>query len=198
MDNPRTDQETGKDSFLHSREGFTEVLGWLEGPDAAALSHAELEDQLDARGRELLRRMFQDHLSLRAVTERRLPGVRDAQARTYGAVEAGHRRPLATVFGQVDVSRLAYRRRGQANLYPADAALNLPAERHSHGLRRLAATEAARGSFQEAAAALERATGQAPGQTSARGAHRPGRGRRRGVLCHPSWPIRRSRRGRRR
>jgi hypothetical protein len=38
--------------------------------------------------------------------------------------------------------------------------LNLPAERHSHGLRRLAATEAARGSFQEAAAALERATGQ--------------------------------------
>jgi len=61
-----------KDNFLHSREGFTEVLGWLEGPDAAALSHAELEDSLDARGRELLRRMFQDHLSLRAVTERRL------------------------------------------------------------------------------------------------------------------------------
>ncbi|MDQ3343808.1 MAG: ISKra4 family transposase, partial [Actinomycetota bacterium] len=160
MDNPRTDQETGKDSFLHSREGFTEVLGWLEGPDAAALSHAELEDQLDARGRELLRRMFQDHLSLRTVTERRLAGVRDAQARTYGAVEAGHRRPLTTVFGEVDVTRLAYRRRGQENLYPADAALNLPVERHSHGLRRLAATEAARGSFQEAAAALERATGQ--------------------------------------
>ncbi len=149
-----------KDSFRHSRQGFTEVLGWLEGPDAAALSHAELEDSLDARGRELLRRMFQDHLSLRAVTERRLEEVRDTQARTYGAVEAGHHRPLATVFGEVEVTRLAYRRRGQTNLYPADATLNLPAERHSHGLRRLAATEAARGSFQEAAAALERATGQ--------------------------------------
>jgi hypothetical protein len=67
---------------------------------------------------ELLRRMFADHLSLRAVTERRLEGVRDAQARTYGAVEAGHHRRLATVFGQVEVTRLAYRRRGQANLYP--------------------------------------------------------------------------------
>jgi len=156
MDNPRTD----KDNFTASRECFTDVLGWLEGPDAAALSHAELEDQLDARGRELLRRMFADHLSLRAMTERRLAGVRDARARAYGAVEAGHHRRLATVFGEVEVRRLAYRRRGQPNLYPADAALNVPAERHSHGLRRLAATEASRGSFEEAAAALERATGQ--------------------------------------
>jgi len=129
----------GQESFGHSRECFGQVLGWLEGPDAAALSHAELEDQLDSRGRELLRRMFQDHLSLRAVTETRLDEVLDAQARAHGAVEAGHRRPLATVFGEVEVTRLAYRRRGSRNLYPADAALNLPAERHSHGLRRLAA-----------------------------------------------------------
>ncbi|MEO8888328.1 MAG: ISKra4 family transposase [Jatrophihabitantaceae bacterium] len=160
MDNPRTDKQTDDECFAASRECFTEVLGWLEGPDAAALSHAELEDSLDARGRELLRRMLQDHLSLRAMTERPLAGVRDAQARAYGAVEADHHRPLATVFGQVEVRRLAYRRRGQPNLYPADAALNVPTERHSHGLRRLAATEASRGSFEEAAAALERATAQ--------------------------------------
>jgi hypothetical protein len=156
MDNPRAEKE----SFGPSRECFGEVLGWLEGPDAAALSHAELEDQLDCRGRELLRRMFQDHLSLRAVTESRMEGVLDAEALTHGAVEAGHHRPLATVFGEVEVTRLAYRRRGHPNLYPADAALNLPAERHSHGLRRLAAAEASRGSFEEAAAALDRATGQ--------------------------------------
>ena len=164
MDNPRIDN----DNFTASRECFTEVLGWLQGPDAAALSHAELEDQLDARGRELLRRMFQDHLSLRAMTERRLAGVRDDQAHTHGAVEAGHRRPLATVFGEVEVTRLAYRRRGQANLYPADAALNLPTEHHSYGLRRLAAAEASRGSFDEAAAALVRATGQHLGNARSR------------------------------
>lgn len=156
MDTPRAEKEI----FGQSRECFGEMLGWLEGPDAAALSHAELEDQLDCRGRELLRRMLQDHLSLRAVTESRLDAVLDAEAVTHGAVESGHRRPLATVFGEVDVTRLAYRRRGHPNLYPADAALNLPAERHSHGLRRLAAAEASRGSFEEAAAALERATGQ--------------------------------------
>ena len=178
MDDPRADKE----SFRQSRECFVEVLGWLEGSDAAALSHAELEDQLDCRGRELLRRMFQDHLSLRAVTEPRLEGVLDAEVRAYGAVEAGHHRRLAIVFGEVEVTRLAYRRRGQANLYPADAALNVPAERHSHGLRRLAAAEASRGSFEEAAAALERATGQPPGQAPGRGTDRPGRGRRQGVL----------------
>jgi hypothetical protein len=156
MDQPRD----GQDSYGSSRECFGEVLGWLEGPDAAALGHAELEDQLDSRGRELLRRMLQDHLSLRTLTEPRLEEVRDAEALRHGAVEAGHHRPLATVFGEVEVTRLAYRRRGQSNLYPADAALNLPDERHSHGLRRLAATEASRGSFEEAAAALQRGTGQ--------------------------------------
>ena len=146
--------------FDASRECFEEALGWLEGNDAAALTHGELEDQLDCRGRELLRRMCQDHLTGRAATERRLEVVRDAEAVTHRAVETGHRRPLATIFGEVDVERLAYRHRGHPNLYPADAVLNLPAERHSHGLRRLAAIEAARGSFDEASDAVERATGQ--------------------------------------
>jgi hypothetical protein len=36
-------------------------------------------------------------------------------------------------------SAIAYRGRGVSNLHPADAVLNLPAEKHSHGIRRLAA-----------------------------------------------------------
>jgi hypothetical protein len=146
-------------AFDASRECFEEALGWLESGEVATLSHAELEDQLDRRGRELLRRMFQDHLGLRAATEHRLDAVLDAEAVTHGAVETGHRRGLATIFGEVAVPRLAYRHRGHPNLYPADAVLNLPTERHSHGLRRLAAVESSRGSFEEASAALQRATG---------------------------------------
>src|SRR5665811_273822 len=111
-------------TFDASRECFEEALGWLEGPDVAALSHAELEDQLDCRGRELLRRMFQDHLGLRAATEDRLDAVLDAETVAHGAVETGHRRGLATIFGEVDVERVAYRHRGHLNLYPADALLN--------------------------------------------------------------------------
>lgn len=147
------------DSFEESRECFEEVVGWLEGPEAGAMSHGELEDQLDCRGRELLRRMYQGHMSLRAANESRLEAVLDAESLSHRAVETGHRRPLATVFGEVSVERLAYRRRGHPNLYPADALLNLPAERHSHGLRRLVAQESTRGSFEEAGQAVERATG---------------------------------------
>ena len=53
------------------------------------------------------------------------------------------------VFGEVTVRRLAYRRRGQENLYLADGVLNPPAERASHGVRRLAAIESSRGSFDD-------------------------------------------------
>lgn len=52
------------------------------------------------------------------------------------------------------MGRLAYRAPGQGNLHPADAVVNLPVQKHSHGLRRLAATEAARGAFDEARSAL--------------------------------------------
>jgi hypothetical protein len=147
-----------RDGFTASRERFEQVVGFLGGSDAAGLTHAQLEDQLEARGRELLRQLFQDHLDLRAHREPRLDVVADAAGIPRGAVEAGHRRTLATVFGDVEVERLAYRRRGETNLHPADAALNLPAEKHSHGLRRLAAIEASRGSFDQTVDALERST----------------------------------------
>jgi hypothetical protein len=71
----------------------------------------------------------------------------DEVARTR--VEPERTRPLTTIFGEVAVERLAYRARGVPNLYPADAMPNLPAEKHSHGLRRLAAIESTRGSFDE-------------------------------------------------
>jgi hypothetical protein len=57
------------------------------------------------------------------------------------------------------VERLAYRAPGVGNLHPADAALNLPVERHSHGLRKLWALESPRGSFDGAIDAIERHTG---------------------------------------
>jgi len=68
-------------------------------------------------------------------------------------------RALASVFGTVRVTRCAYRAKGAGSLHPVDAVLNLPAEKHSHGLRALAAVEATRGSYTEAAAAVQRATG---------------------------------------
>lgn len=86
-------------------------------------------------------------------------GVVDAHGVTHGAVEAGHHRPLETIFGEVVVTRLAYRAKKANNLHPSDAALNLPSERHSHGLRERCAIEASRDSYEEATSALGRHTG---------------------------------------
>jgi len=114
--------------------------------------------------RSLFRELLQEHLDLRAEHEPRIGGVTDAWGVPRRSAETGHTRTLATVFGLVEVTRIAYRRRGNANLHPADAVLNLPQERHSHGLRQLAAVEAARGSFEGAVEAIERATGQQLGK----------------------------------
>ena len=161
-----TVQPAGSDTdrFAASRDRFETLLVWLDGDEAATLSHADLEARLQTRGRELLRRLLQDHLDLRALREVRAHEVIDAAGVARGAVEAGHRRTLATVFGDVTVERLAYRHRGHANLHPADGALNLPAAKHSHGLRRLAAIEASRGSFDHAVDAIARSTGQQLGK----------------------------------
>ena len=146
-------------SFCSSREAFGEIVAWLEGSEAAGLDHAGLEAGLDSRGRELLRRMLQDHLNLRTAAETRVE-VTCSEGVSHRSVEAGHARPLLSIFGPVNVERLAYRHRVHANLYPGDAELNLPVELHSHGLRRLAAVEATRGSYDDASAAIGRATGQ--------------------------------------
>lgn len=157
------------DRFCASRDCFEEALAWLGDPATGDLSHSDLEDQLGDRGRELLRRMYQDRLDLSALTEKRLEEVADAEGVTHATLERGHRRPLTVIFGGVETERFAYRHRGHANLYPADGALNLPVERYSHGLRRLAVIESSRGSFEEAVEAVERATGVSIGKRQLEG-----------------------------
>jgi hypothetical protein len=68
------------------------------------------------------------------------------------------------VFGTVKVNRCARRKPRTANWCPADAALSLPAGRHSRSLAKLAALEAARGSFDAAHAAVARRCGPVIGK----------------------------------
>ena len=146
-------------AFTTSRERVEELLAWLGGEVSAGLTHAELEDHLTVAGRDLLRQFLQDHLDLRAVREQRLPEVAETDGTVHTRLERRHVRGVTSVFGGVDVTRLAYRAPWCTNLYPADAVLNLPEEKYSFGLRRLAAVEAGRGSFEQTVDAIERVTG---------------------------------------
>jgi hypothetical protein len=146
------------EAFAGAREQFADTEEWLAG-EAAGLQHAELEEQLEVRGRELMRRLFQGHLDLLAAREERRDDVAGEDGIVRARAERGRTRPLVTRFGQVTVSRIAYRSPGRPNVHVLDAALNLPEEKHSHGLRKLAAVESARGSAEAAQAAVARATG---------------------------------------
>ena len=99
-------------AFTQARACYEETEQWLASAEAAALTHAELKDQLGARGPELLRRMFHGQLDLRALREERRDDVAGADGIARTRVEKGHARPLATVFGAVTVTRMAYRAPG--------------------------------------------------------------------------------------
>ena len=148
---------------------FTALAAELSGPAAAGLTACELEDLLDERGREVMRQLLQDHYDLRTAREEQQAREQRAPATgpdgiTRTRLETGHGRLLATLFGTVRVTRCAWRKPGAGNWCPADAALSLPAGRHSHSLAKLAALEAARGSFEAAHAAIARRCGPVIGK----------------------------------
>lgn len=148
------------EAFESSHTVFAALIEDLTGPGHSHDTHAELEHLLTQQSRELTRQLLQDYLDLRAAREQHpTTGVTGADGIGRSRVEQGHTRALTTVFGQVTVPRLAYRAPGAPNLHPADAGLNLPVTKHSHGLRRLAAIEATQGSFDSAVTAIGRATG---------------------------------------
>lgn len=153
---PETETHSAKADAAAAQ--FHAMRGYLASDDALAGEHGDIESYLWTQGMELLRLLYQDHFDLRSLREPRRQDVTDVKGQRHASLESGHRRDLESRFGTIVVSRLAYRHPGTDNLYPADAAANLPAERYSHGLRELAAIEAARGSFAEAKEAIDRAS----------------------------------------
>src|SRR6516162_7053529 len=150
------------DPFAVSKAMFAALAGELAGPAAGALTACELEELIDEESRKAVLQLLQDHYDLRALREeqqaRNHPApVAGTDGITRTRLETGHGRLLATLFGTVTVS--AWRKPGTPDYLPADAALSMPAGRHSHTLAKLAAREAARSSFESAHDAITRRCG---------------------------------------
>jgi hypothetical protein len=139
-------------------EQFAGLATWTAG-EAAYLDHGEREKVIGEEGRELQRRLLQATFDLDAAREERAAGVTSAAGIRHGSVEEGHGRGLASVFGPVRVTRLAYRNRREPNLYPADARQVLPDDPYSLGMRALAAFHLAAGGFGQAQEVIEARTG---------------------------------------
>ena len=67
-----------EDEFAAAREQFAQMEAFLVSDEAHSKTHSELERELEKQGRELLRRLYQAHLELRAPGEA-TAAVRDSQ-----------------------------------------------------------------------------------------------------------------------
>ena len=87
------------------------MLGWLGGEQAGTLEHSEPEGVLQADARELFRQLDQDHLTYAP------NGSLDRGCRRRGGSRwqrrAWRHAWAATVFGAVEVTRIAYRAAGR-------------------------------------------------------------------------------------
>ena len=120
-------------------------------------------------GRELQRRLLQATFAIDSAREERARAVTSAAGIRHGTVEEGHGRGLASVFGPVRVTRMAYRNRREPNLYPADARQVLPDDPYSLGMRALAAFHLAGGGFGQAQEVIAARTGVTVGRAQLAG-----------------------------
>jgi len=113
---------------------------------------------VDIRGREVLRQLLEGHLALRTAQEqRRSAQGADGSIRTHAK---SSRRTLGSLFGDVNVVRLALTARGaKGGLRPLDAELNMPVGKYSFGVCRRASEWVASVPYDTAVAQLNRATG---------------------------------------
>lgn len=146
--------------FAASRAMFERLCGRMEGAEAFAMTHADLERVLKADGRDLLCQLLQDHLDLRGVREHEAPRLRVVGD---DGIERPHQRDaelgLTSVLGKVIVPRIGYSQRGATSRFPTDAALNLPRDPFSLGVRYVVALTVANSSYEESVAHIEATTG---------------------------------------
>ena len=149
--------EPAADPFAATRAVFEQVLQVAGSQETQRMQHSELERLLAEKAQDLMRQLYQDCVDEQAQAE-----VADEVVDAHGAARTRtrqQRRELETIFGTVEVNRTGYGAVGEASLHPLDARLNLPDERYSLEVRRRAALEASKNSFDETVETLGGYTG---------------------------------------
>ncbi len=141
-----------------SAEQFAGLLTWA-ADESRYLDHGEREKAIMREGRELERRLLQATFRLDAAREERAAQVTSASGVRHRTVEPGQERGLASVFGPVRVTRMAYRHGHEENLYPADARSVLPGDPYSMGMRSLTAFHLASAGYGQAQEIIADRTG---------------------------------------
>ena len=146
-------------AFSACREQLESIIVALLSPERAAQEHGEVEVFIQEEGTELLRKLLQGYLDVRADTEVRQEHVISPAGQTLNHVRTNTSRNMTSLFGDVTVRRIGYNQRHKASLFPLDHALNLPKDQYSFGLRKRLVSEAIKGSFDEYVRCVKTTTG---------------------------------------
>ena len=132
----KAEKASDVDPFAPARMAFEEMIAWAGG-EGCPEDHAELELEIEKRGREVHRLLFQGRLNGMLVEE----AERIRRRPPRGCLRV-RERWLETIFGRVKVRRYGVRRAGErASQFGLDRRLRLPREMYSMGLRRRVAEE---------------------------------------------------------
>jgi hypothetical protein len=159
--NPASALSVIEHSYDHTidqgQEYYDGIINFLDSEESHSMKLSGLEQELEKRGRELMRILLQEHLDKLSprLCEHTVCGS-DGIDRPH---VRSHDRKIETVFGTVLTRRAGYGNDGVVSLHPLDAELNLPPERYSHELRRRVAENVAKNSFDETLETIEKTTG---------------------------------------
>jgi hypothetical protein len=142
---------TGSSEALHqARHLFSSLETWLSSTPTLALPLHLIEQQQECKGRELQRMLLQAHVQHRGVGDAG-PALRVIQGissclYTHRRLQ---RRTLKTIFGHIDIDRMAYSHAGATSIHPLDEAMQLPARSFSYELQKRLVKAAVQGPFRE-------------------------------------------------
>jgi hypothetical protein len=143
--------------FSEVEEQFVTMTDFLRSHASKRLNLRDLETFLAHDGRKLLRQLLLAHLAER--------GVGDIGESVVGAdgITRTHKRlrtkTMKTLFGVIEIQRLAYSTRHASSLFPFDAMLTLPQVNVSYTLQKHLILEVIKSSFDESRESLVRWTG---------------------------------------
>jgi hypothetical protein len=146
------------DHFTDARHTFETLIIKVSSSKMLSVEHGEVEGLIDSAGRDVLRQVLQGHLSTRTSVEEEAARATRPVAVGADHVERRRRRKasrqLLSLFGFVVVHRLSLSMPSTPALQPLDAALNLPTNLYSHGVRRAILEEVAGTSYDSSISAL--------------------------------------------
>jgi hypothetical protein len=145
--------------FSDVQDQLNLMLSHLCCAEFANSEHGDIEQYISKQGNELLRRLLQGTLDLRATNEVQYKAVSSASGERLNHVKHHCGRAMTSVFGDVTVNRKNYSQHHKCSQSPLDAQLNLAHDKYSDGIRHRIALEALRGSFDDAVEVVERTTG---------------------------------------